>query len=218
MIKLNRGKNPEFVLIDTWSPPKKTRMKKYKLRVRDYIYTIFAILIIFGLIGKIEQIFDKPIRYVAEDLQIKKVNAQNNTKDKIAPTPQEDRRIVKLRQYLTENNSPLAPYASYIVKESDENGIDWTLMVSIAGEESLYGKAIQPDSHNPFGLKDNGSIMVFKSWDESIKYEAELLNTYYRKHMLSGIQNVYCPSFECSDNWTKAVEQFAKNLLEKNKN
>jgi hypothetical protein len=83
---------------------------------------------------------------------------------------QEDYRVVKLRAYLEERKSPLAPYAEVFITEADKNKLDWKFLVSVSGVESGYGKHIPAGSYNGWGWGyHNGSVMRFASWDEAIR-------------------------------------------------
>ena len=126
-------------------------------------------------------------------------------------------RLGKLKIYLEKYNSPLLPYAEYIVKVSDEYDISYTLIPSIAFKESTLGKAIPQGSHNAWGImawdsEGNRSVRRFNSWNDSIKYEAALLSNNYRANMNNAIQEKYCPSFECSETWVEHVTNAQKEI------
>lgn len=123
----------------------------------------------------------------------------------------------KLKVFLESKNSPLTTYADYIVKVSDEYDLSWTLIVSIAGKESSFGRHIKPNSFNAWGVmqwdeKGKRSIRSFTSWKEGILFEAKLLSNSYRANMNKAIQEKYCPSFECSDTWVTHVTGFQKEI------
>lgn len=123
----------------------------------------------------------------------------------------------KVKAYLEERNSPLAPYAGYIVEMADRYDIPWTLSVSIAHKESSLETAGNTTDYNAWGImtwddKGTRSIREFKSWRESIKYHAALISKSYRENMNKAIQVKYCPSFECSDTWTKDVTRAQKEI------
>lgn len=126
-------------------------------------------------------------------------------------------REAKLKSFLEKHNSPLSEYAEYMVKMADEHDVSWTLVASIAGKESSFGKAIKPNSHNAWGImtwnnKGDRSIRTFSSWTEGIEYATKLLANNYREDMNSAIQARYCPSFECSDTWVKTVTAFQEEI------
>lgn len=128
------------------------------------------------------------------------------------PTGIEDERIAKLRTYLTEKNSPLAGHSALIIHEADAHDIPWTLITSIAGKESGFGKNIKPGSHNAWGIGGASNFYYFDTWEEGIKYTSKLLGNHYRENMNSAIQEKYCPKIECSDTWTQDVTYFQKEI------
>lgn len=128
-----------------------------------------------------------------------------------------DDRTQKVYDFLSTKDSPLADYASLIIAEADKNDISWTLIAAISGKESSFGKVIKSDSHNAWGimawdLKGKRFIRSFASWEESIKFESKLLADNYRENMNRGIQEKYCPSFECSSSWVDHVTQFQEEI------
>src|SRR5260221_11664026 len=52
-----------------------------------------------------------------------------------------DNRGASLKKFLTQYDSPLAPFADTFVAEADANNIDWKLLVAISGVETTFGKA-----------------------------------------------------------------------------
>lgn len=131
----------------------------------------------------------------------------------------EESRAKKLQDFLVSKSSPLAPYAEYIVEQSDKNDIPWTLSVSISGKESSFGKAIRPGSNNAWGFmtwskSGERSIKMFPSWEAGITAHIELLGNHYKKDMNAGIQKRYCPSFECSETWVSDVTKFSEEIKE----
>lgn len=121
-----------------------------------------------------------------------------------------DTRIKKLEEFLEKYNSPLAPYAEFIIKKADEYKVDWQLIPAISGVESTFGKRIPFGSFNAYGWC-NGEYR-FKSWENSIeivtktlaeKYYARGLNTPYK------IAPVYAPP---SQTWGRNVTYFINKL------
>lgn len=131
----------------------------------------------------------------------------------------EDTRVQKLYDFLRQKESPLSSHAQLIVDLSDEHDLPYTLIVAIAGKESSFGHAIKEGSHNAWGVMGwdaNGKrhIRNFSSWEEGIRFEARLLDENYRDKMARGIQETYCPSFECSDTWVSTVAGFQEEINE----
>lgn len=86
-----------------------------------------------------------------------------------------DKRALILKDYLAKYNSPLEDSAQDFIDAADQYGLDWKLVVSIAGTESTFGKAI-PGGHDPLYTSYNGwgwgvygdNVLKFKSWREAI--------------------------------------------------
>jgi hypothetical protein len=132
------------------------------------------------------------------------------------PTPlPEDKRVTKLRAYLTKKKSILAQHAEYIVQVSDDNGIGWTEIVAISNKESELCKHIRKDSHNCWGW-GGSNRMYFKSYEEGIAFTAKTLNEKYRANANRGIQQKYCPTSDnCASNWVSTVTATSHEILGK---
>ncbi len=123
----------------------------------------------------------------------------------------EDRRADKVAALLAKYNSPMIGSAKKFVEEADEHGLDWRLLVSIAGMESCFGKYVLPNSYNPFGW--GGGYMYFKSWDEIIATVSEELGTKWSKWTGLGLEQMaptYCPPNW--RNWVVGVRKFMNEL------
>lgn len=60
-----------------------------------------------------------------------------------------DERVLRINQYFTERNLPLAGYGAKFVEVADRCNMDWRLLPAIAVRESSGGK--QTCGNNPFG-------------------------------------------------------------------
>jgi hypothetical protein len=137
------------------------------------------------------------------------------------PTPvvnPKDPRLEAVKKYLQEKNSPLAGSSAYFIDAADRNALDWTLMVSIAGKESSFGKdCVEP--FNPFGIttgkKTGPRFQSFTSFTEAIYSEGKLLSDDYKLNSNRAIGSKYCPASECSSTWAEDVTNFSKQLLKK---
>lgn len=80
-----------------------------------------------------------------------------------------DARPEILRQYMTANNSPLAPHADFIVQVADEQSIDFRLITAIAQKESGLCRVIPENSHNcwGWGIHSQGTL-GFDSYEEGV--------------------------------------------------
>ena len=125
-----------------------------------------------------------------------------------------DWRVKRLEEFLTKNNSPLAPMASVFVVAADIYQFDWRLLPAIAGKESSYGKKIPWDkvnsrpSLNPFGWGIYGDqIVSFSSWEDGIlKVAAGLRREYFNKELLTTklVMKKFTPGSNGS--WARDVE------------
>ena len=86
-----------------------------------------------------------------------------------------DSRVLALKYYLKNYDSPLAEHAELLVTLSDQYKLDWKLIPSIAAVESNFGHKIpggkDPDytSHNAWGWGVYGTKVInFRSWEDGI--------------------------------------------------
>lgn len=132
-----------------------------------------------------------------------------------------DARGLLLNQFLRSYDSPMAPYANFIVSQADKNGIDFRLLVAIAMCESNLGKHMpSSDSYNAFGIavytgQQTGA--TFKSWPHAIEWVSQYIKeNYYDKgiHDLKSIGAIWAPpSVETGYSWTNCVSEFQKSIL-----
>lgn len=125
-----------------------------------------------------------------------------------------DARPEIVKSYLQRYESPLLPYADEIVKLSDNNGLDFRLIVSIAQCESNVCKKIPEGSYNCWGF-ENGNTK-FNSWDHALQRVAKTLKEgYIDKGLVTPEQIMpkYAPpSVEKGGPWAKCVSQFLKEM------
>ena len=62
-----------------------------------------------------------------------------------------DARTMAVRNIFKKYNSPLVDQAVSYVKYADEFGVEWSLLPSIAGLESTFGRFLMPGSYNAYG-------------------------------------------------------------------
>ena len=63
-----------------------------------------------------------------------------------------DARASLLEAFLSNHDSPMTPYAEFLVQQADENSIDYRMVTAIAMCESNLGKRIpSKDSYNAWG-------------------------------------------------------------------
>ena len=94
-----------------------------------------------------------------------------------------DARVEMIRQYMDEYDSPLSPYAEYIVEMADKYGIDYRLIVAIARKESGMCKVIPPGGHNCWGWGiHSAGTLGFNSFEEGIETVTKgIKENYYDK-------------------------------------
>lgn len=124
----------------------------------------------------------------------------------------EDKRVVILKSFLTDKQSPLASSSAYFVESADKYGLDWTLMPAISGMESNFGKNMPKASNNPFGV-GGGHLMRFTTIYNAIDFEGKLLSKDYKLAANNAIGSIYCPKYECNQNWAIIVTGFSDEIL-----
>lgn len=117
----------------------------------------------------------------------------------------------KVKNFLSKYNSPLTPYSDQIVTLADKYQIDWRLVVSIAGVESTFCKAIPYNSYNCWGWR-NGKH-AFSSFPDGLETVSRTLGMkYYARGFDTpeAIGPIYAPP---TPSWAWKVRYFM-NLLE----
>lgn len=189
---------------------KKRRMKKNKFGIIDFIFVLVFTIVIYSLFAniKLSQTLAKADEFIA---------AQGITETKYVPVTveieKEDLRVKKLAEFLKSKNSPLEPYANFIVTEADRYDIGWTKLAAISGMESDYCKRTIPGSYNCWGLGGN-QFMRFSSYEVAIEYASRLIGTEYKWNENQGIKSKYCPETSgCNPNWANSVTSFTNEIL-----
>jgi hypothetical protein len=95
-------------------------------------------------------------------------------------------RTAIIRQFFAYHKAPLSEYAEEIVKQADQNSIDWRLIPAIGMCESNGGKNIPEDSFNAWGwaasekdLAEKSESYNNKSWEHGIARVSKGLATGY---------------------------------------
>lgn len=125
-----------------------------------------------------------------------------------------DARPEIIKKYLDNYNSPLSPYASFIVQIADKYAIDFRLVTAIAQQESNLCKIIPPDSYNcwGWGIHSRGSL-GFSSFEEGIETVSKgIKEEYLNKGYLTveDIMSKYTP--QSNGSWARGVNIFMEDM------
>jgi hypothetical protein len=125
-----------------------------------------------------------------------------------------DARPVLIKNYLEKYQSPLLPYANYILQVSDKYQLDYGLILAIAQCESNVCKKIPEGSYNCWGFGNGES--KFSSWEFALEYVAKTLKEDYYDMGLVTPQQIMPkyvpPSVEKGGPWAKCVDKFLAEL------
>lgn len=128
-----------------------------------------------------------------------------------------DARPVLVRDFFRFYNSPLEPYADFVVETSDKYGLDFRLIPAISMAESGAGKNIPANSHNAWGYGIYGDqVLGFSGWKEGIEKVAKGLKEDYIDYGLDTPDKImpkYAPpSVAKGGPWAKTVTQFMSQM------
>jgi hypothetical protein len=126
-----------------------------------------------------------------------------------------DARPEIIKAYLIRYKSPLLGHEDYIIKKSDEYGLDFRLITAIAQQESNLCKIIPPETYNcwGWGIHSRGTL-GFQSYEEAIDaVTLGLKNEYINKGLTTPdtIWKKYTPSSP-DGAWAKGVNQFMSEM------
>lgn len=132
-----------------------------------------------------------------------------------------DARSLLLESFLRQHDSPMTPYASYIVQKSDEKGIDFRLLVAIAMCESNAGKRMpSKDSYNFAGIAVYTGQLTganFRDWPHAIDWVTTYIKEKYYDKGLIDLKDIGAkwapPSVNTGYSWTNCVEEFQSSIL-----
>lgn len=117
-------------------------------------------------------------------------------------------------QYLERYNSPLVPYAEYIVQTADKYSIDFRLVTAIAQQESNLCKIIPADSYNcwGWGIHSKGTL-GFTSFDEGIDTVSKGLREEYINKGYSTVEEIMSKYTPLSNgSWARGVTAFMEDM------
>jgi hypothetical protein len=126
-----------------------------------------------------------------------------------------DARPELIRNYLAKYNSPMEPYANYLVHKADEHGLDWRLTTAIAMKESGLGKLMPYDDCNNawgYGIHSKG-ILCFDTWEEGIETVSRGLKTNYIDKGYVTVEEIMSKyAHPDSTTWADGVEYYMNKI------
>ncbi|OGM29374.1 hypothetical protein A2801_01665 [Candidatus Woesebacteria bacterium RIFCSPHIGHO2_01_FULL_41_10] len=125
-----------------------------------------------------------------------------------------DARVELIRKYLKRYDSPLLPYADFVVSMADHYGLDFRLTTAIAQQESNLCKKIPADTHNcwGWGIHSEGTL-GFSSLKEGIEVVSRGLKDGYIDYGYTtpeAIMTKYTP--QSNGSWSSGVSQFMDDM------
>lgn len=170
-----------------------------KIKIMLLVTLFFVLLAAFGAASCV----------LASDYQVAAVSSANLKRDDFE-IEEFDYRYLRLISFLRKKDSPLVYYAFDIVNAADMNGIDYRLLVAIAGVESLYGRRMVSESFNAYGWR--GGYFFFENWRDSIYYiSLKLKSRYYQAGLTDPylIGRVYAPP---NPSWGRSVHWIMREI------
>lgn len=125
----------------------------------------------------------------------------------------QDNRAIVLKHFLTEHDSPLAPYSNDFVSFADKYNLDWKLVAAISGLESTFGQQIPYNSYNGWGWGVYGdNVIRFSSWKEGIETISKGLRENYLKQNTVSDPYIIGPTYASSPTWAERVAYFMRAI------
>lgn len=203
--------------------------QKELLRPLVYLVTFFALtpltlLISFFALFSISPSQDKSVQAM---YQIEKnlIEVPQFGVQVYAALPEEQRAVSSMttgadargeivRQYLEKYNSPLEPFSQLIVAISDENALDFRLLVAIAQQESNLCKKIPEGTHNcwGWGIHSRGTL-GFEDYPTALSTVAKGLKEEYLDKGYGTPEEImgkYTPM--SAGSWATGVNQFLAEM------
>lgn len=183
-------------------------------------FPVTLVLLIINL-SLLSQLSKKGDTYAYKPVVLPAVAATSGSEQVLGASIQAaDARALVLGNFLERHNSPLAPYAEYIVSRAEHYNIDYRVVPAIAMCESTGGKRIpSSDSYNAWGISvETGetSGAVFKNWMHAIEWVTKYM---YEKYYNRGIQDlvdigaIYAPPSVANGNsWANCVSFFINEI------
>ncbi|OIO12888.1 hypothetical protein COV53_05305 [Candidatus Gottesmanbacteria bacterium CG11_big_fil_rev_8_21_14_0_20_37_11] len=146
------------------------------------------------------------------------ISSQNNLTNNpfITFAPAKDIRIVALRKFLKDYNSPLSEFSETLVQKADLYGLDYRLIPAIAMQESGGCKSIPEGSYNCWGYGIYSSkIIRFNSYNDAIDQIAKTIKEKYYKDGLTNatlVEDKWAPPSK--GQWSYSVNYFFGKIRE----
>jgi len=126
-----------------------------------------------------------------------------------------DARSALVGGYLNLYNSPMEPYAAYIVEVSDRYDLDYRLTTAIAQKESNLGKRMPSfDCYNAWGLGIHSEgTWCFDSWEEGIETVSKILKEEYIDKGYLTVEEIMTKyAHPLSTTWADGVNNFMSQM------
>lgn len=127
----------------------------------------------------------------------------------------EDARAEIVKQYLADRDSPLAPYASFIVETADKYSLDYRLITAIAQKESGLGRAMPSENCNNawgYGIHSEGTL-CFDTWEEGIETVSKGLKENYLDQGYITVEQIMKKyAHPLSTTWAEGVAQYMSQM------
>lgn len=176
----------------------------------SFISLIFSILLLFYI--SVERVV------LPKDQNFKLYAAIPGSKSEVSDkVGWEDGRSKIIEDFFKKYKSPLAKQSSAFVNIADKYSLDYRLLPAISMQESLGGKKVIGNSHNPFGYGIYGNLVVkFSSWEEAIERVGRAIKQDYLDKGLKTPTQIMAkytpPSLEKGGAWAKGVSSFMEEL------
>ena len=128
-----------------------------------------------------------------------------------------DARAKIVEDFFKGYKSPLAEYANFFIKMSDQYKLDYRLLPAISMQESNGAKKVITGSYNPFGFGIyDGKVVRFSSWQEAIETVAKALRENYLNEGLTTPESIMAkytpPALAKGGDWARGVRSFMEEL------
>ena len=125
-----------------------------------------------------------------------------------------DARPLVVGQYLEYYNSPLVPFANFIVETADKYQLDFRLVTAIAQQESNLCKIIPPGSYNcwGWGIHSKGTL-GFRSYEEGVEAVSKGLREEYLNKGYATVEEIMSKYTPLSNgSWALGVNTFMSDM------